>query len=270
MKKNTLLAGRGFIVLNLLFSCAEQNSVVQKVHSILPTKEIHYNFETGQKVGEKTLTYNSQGLLILEYYTDLTLAQSYKEIKYEYDTDGNLVKKKTRNPNASDPYYINLFTYENGLKKSEASAFDNDLCCYRTLYFYSGSLVDSTQMYVYNTYDKKYNYMSTVFYKFDALNRVILAYGKTGSTVYRYEADKLTETCNLNVGYAGTEFETCIKNEYDNEGNLIKTLSTYPWMEQLQEELFYKNNILDERKVYTYPGYEPGNTVDIRLIKYEY
>ncbi|MBA4053713.1 MAG: hypothetical protein C0490_03285 [Marivirga sp.] len=268
MKKNTGLTTSGFVIFSFLTSCLDENPAVMNV---LPAKEIHYNFETGEKLGEKTLSYDNQGNLVLEYYDDFISPLQDKEIKHEYDANGNQIKTMYRDPNISDKYWTDVFIYENGLKKSESSFYDGKSLGYQTLYFYSTNIIDSTQLYYYSTIEEEYKYMRTTFYEVDALERVIKAYEKTGKgiTLYRYERDKLMETCNLITGLTEVS-EDCIKNEYNNVGKLIKISSTSPWRNELQEELFYKDNVLDEKKVYSYPAYDPGNTIDVTLIKYAY
>lgn len=265
MKKVSLLSGFIFSMVSVLVSCMDESP---ERNAALPVKEIHYNFETGQKIGEKRLTYNRSGKLIREYFTAVT-DQYDKEVRYEYDADGNLTKKMQREPKVSSEYYVNLYTYENGLKKSETTTLDGKVIGYRTDYFYSGSRIDSTISSVY--IEGAYKYQRTALYEYDLMNRLVRAYDKHGSgnTIYRYQGNKLKETCNLVPGMPG-DLEDCIENTYDSQGNLIRIASKSEWDNRVQEEFSYSLNLLREKKVYVYPIYEPGNSVDVTLIKYHY
>jgi hypothetical protein len=267
MKKVTLLSGCIFSLVGLLVSCADDSP---ERAAGLPVKEIYFNFETGQKFGEKKFTYDSRGNVIREYFTDLS-GQYDKEIRYEYDADGNLLKKMQREPQVDETYFINVYTYENGLKISEAMQRGESLTGYKTDYFYSGSTLDSARLYFYLSGENAYRYNTTVRYEHDASNRVIRAYDMYGSgnTLYRYEGNRLKETCNLVPGTL-RDLEDCIENTYDRNGNLIRIATKAEWGNRVQEEFFYTQNVLSNRKVYFYPAYEPGNTVDVTLVKYQY
>lgn len=268
-KKSTTLIASGFVLVILLFSCEEENPDINKLS---PTKAIYYNDETREMLGERTFVYDHQGNLVLEYYFNLKSPLNEEEIRYEYDADANLIKKMVREPQISDKYYVDVFQYENGLKKSESSLYDGDFVGYRTLYFYSGTLADSTQLYYYSGIEKSYRYLRTTFYEYDAMGKIVRAYEKTGkgTTHYRYEAGRLKETCNLIAAGQGEFVEDCIENEYNSIGELVKISSKSPWRVEVKEELSYRDNVLDEKRIYTYPAYEPGNTIDVTLVKYQY
>src|SRR6187402_2032383 len=111
-KKSTTSIASGFLLVALLFSCGEENPDIDKG---LPTKAIYYNDETGEKLGERTFSYDPKGNLVLEYYFNLKSPLNDEEIRYEYDADATLIKKMVREPQISDKYYVDVFQYENGL-----------------------------------------------------------------------------------------------------------------------------------------------------------
>ncbi len=266
--KKSVISICAILIFNSLTSCSDDDF---EARNPLPVRESHFDFETGVKLGEKVLTYNNEGNLVLEYYHDEMSSLEDMEIKYEYDFNSNLIRKIHKNPNVSDKSWGLVFTYENGLKISESGFYDGEKQGYQTRYFYSINILDSTRLYYFNTMQEDYKYLRTDFYEYDILDRVIKTYEKTGKggTLYRYGQNKLVETCDFTTGIAEGS-GLCIKNEYNNAGNLIKISMTSPSINKVQEELFYKGNVLVEKKIYTYPAYDPDNTIDIRLVKYEY
>ena len=68
MKNLLTVLMRGLACCSLLISC--NNEYFQEpppVVNHLPSKEIHYNFETDAKIGEKELSYDIHGLITREY-----------------------------------------------------------------------------------------------------------------------------------------------------------------------------------------------------------
>ena len=106
--KRTLGLGT-FVCFSFLVSCDENFDPATPVTDQIISKEVHYNFETNAKIGEKTFTYNNNGLLSQEYFTRGTSGY-FKETSYEYDNDGNLLKKKERDVNTDGRYFVNEFT----------------------------------------------------------------------------------------------------------------------------------------------------------------
>ena len=82
-----------------------------------------------------------------------------------------------------------------------------------------------------------------------------------------YEKGKLTETCTINIVPA----QNCIINEYDAEDRLISVKEVSPeGNTRLREEFFYVDDVLSEKKVYTYyhPQSDPNTRVNVMRIKY--
>ena len=154
------------------------------------------------------------------------------------------------------------YTYVDGLKKSESMTFDGNPTGYQTLYFHSGNEIDSSRMSYYSTQDNLYHYTNTTLYDYDPLGRMVRSYYKQGqyATMYRYLNDNLAESCDVIIDQTGEFVQGCVVNEYNDSGQLIKVSEVSPWWNSLKEEFFYKDGRLDEKKVYTYPAYEPGNT----------
>jgi len=272
MKKLLTVIMRGLACCSLLLSCNnEYFQAPPPVVNHLASKEIHYNFESGAKVGEKELSYDSHGLITREYFTS-AISDYFQEIRYEYDSEGNLLKKLTTDSQSDGKYFGLEYTYVDGLKKSESMTFDGNPTGYQTLYFHSGNEIDSSRMSYFSTQDNLYHYTNTTLYDYDPLGRMVRSYYKQGQYVtrYRYLNDNLAESCDVIVDQTGEIVQGCVVNEYNDSGQLIKVSEVSPWWNTLKEEFFYKDGRLDEKKVYTYPAYEPGNTIDITLIKYEY
>jgi hypothetical protein len=272
MKRLCIPLTNCFLAWTLLISCNNDYfDAPPPTVSQLPSKETHYNFETGEKIGQKSFKYDQSGRVIREYFTS-DLSENFQDVRYEYDNDNNLLKKMTMDAMSDGKFFVNEYRYQDGLKISESMSFDGVPVGYRTLYFYSENRIDSAQRSFYNTIDVRYQYMGTTLYEYDNLNRLVKTYDKdtNGTTVFRYEGNNLKESCNLMKGYLGVDYETCVVNEYNAIGGLIKISDVSFWGRELREEFFYKDGLLIEKKVYTYPAYEPGNTVDITLMVYDY
>jgi hypothetical protein len=272
MKKLLTVLTRGLACCSLLISC--NNDYFQEpppVVNYLALKEIHYNFETGVKIGEKALSYDSRGLITREYFIS-EIFDVFEETRYEYDIDGNLLKKMTMDPMSEGKYFTLEYTYVDGLKKSESMSFDGVPTGYQTQYFHSDNEIDSSRVSYYSTLDNLYHYIMTTFYDYDTNGRMVRTYNQKGlgATVYRYLNDNLAESCDVIIDQTGDGVQGCVVNEYNDSGQLIKVSEVSPWWNMLKEEFFYKDGRLDEKKVYIYPAYEPGNTIDITLIKFEY
>lgn len=70
-------------------SCDDTNSIQKEI--ALPAKEIHYDGETGERIGETVFTYDSNGKVVREYYSDSRHPANDREKRYEYDNDGRIV-----------------------------------------------------------------------------------------------------------------------------------------------------------------------------------
>lgn len=260
----------------LLASCDEIYDPATPVPNQVISKEEYFDFETGERIGKKTFDYNNNGLISREYFTRDD-SDYFEEIRYEYDGDGNLLKKKT-NDLYNAKYFVISYTYENGLKKSEKYYMENSSYLGPQLfYYYTGNKLDSTRSYNYNSFTENYYYSSTSLYHYDGEGRLSEETYKDhrgvlfpGRKIYRYEYSNLTEACDVGTDGDGNRFEWCTINGYNLMGQLARVSEVSPWSDQLKEELFYKSGRLHEKKVYTYGAYNPQTLIDITLIKYEY
>ena len=240
-----------------------------------PVREVHYNLETGAIIAEKNYTYDDRGNLTGEYFKSVIDPASNKDVTYEYNAGNWLVKKKEKYAKIANGFFITEFEYKNGLKQSETAYWDSDQVRYNTQYFYTTNVPDSAQYFTYSTTDSKLYYGDTWLYQYDEQKRLIKSALRNGRayTIYAYNSDKLTSTCNYYDIY-GIMRERCIVNQYDGLGQVTRTFKNatdeYPAVtNQLQEEFFYKGNLVDEKRVYEYfPYYK--DTLVITQIKYEY
>src|SRR5688572_28930150 len=259
MKKLPAVLMRGLACCCILISC--NNDYFQEpppIVNYLASKEIHFNFETGVKMGEKVSSYDSRGLITREHFTRADF-DYFQEILYEYDGEGNLLKKMTMDSQSDGKVFALEYTYVDGLKKSESMSFDGVPTGYQTFYFHSGSEIDSSRMSFYSTLDNLYHYTRTTLYDYDPLDRVVRSYYKQGqyATMYSYLNNNLAESCDAILDQTGDRVQGCVVNEYNHAGQLIKVSEVSPWWNMLREEFFYRDGRLDEKKVYSYPAYEP-------------
>jgi hypothetical protein len=237
---------------------------------VLPAREIHFDFETGEQIGVRTFTYDWNGNITYEYYSDARNKLADEETIYDYDGENRLMRKKNRQPEISPIFFMTEWTYENDLKKSETTYLSNSPAGYRTSYFYTNGVMDSTQLFAYSNIDGRYSLIVTTRYAYDSHGRLSKAFNKSSLTVYRYSLNRLVATCNVLGGDDGINFEDCIEQEYNSAGQLVKVSSSNPWHTELREELFYRAGRLDEKRLYSYPSYDPNNRVEVKQIQYDY
>jgi hypothetical protein len=237
---------------------------------VLPAREIHFDFQSGEKIGEKTFTYDGNGNLVYEYYSDARNKLADEETEYTYDGENHIIKKKNRQPAITQVFFITDWTYENGDKKSETNYLDNNPMGYRTIYFYTHGVMDSAQLFAYSTIDQRYNLIVTTRYEYDNNGRLTKASDNGSLTIYRYDQNRLVATCNVLEGDGGILLEDCVEQEFNSAGQLVKVSTRNPWLTELKEELFYRAGRLDEKRVYSYPAYHPDRRIDIKQIRYEY
>jgi hypothetical protein len=242
-------------------------------------REVHYNFTTGEKIAERNYTYDDRGNPIHEEFTSTVDPSSNSEILYEYNSGNFLVKKTEHYPKSwnGDARYITEFAYKEGQKTSESNYSDGQSnVMYKTLFFYTGVRIDSTQFVTYLVDNDQTLLNATLIYQYDDQKRLVekaFTHG-FGSTTYHYGPDQLLSTCDYMDVY-GILRERCRDNEYNADGKVAKIFEKSdmvypPTTHQLQEELFYKGDLLDERRVYTYPFYDKPDVPLITQIKYEY
>ncbi len=271
----------GLLFMGLLFSCANEDMDPQTnpgdTDSPLVSKEIYYNVDTGGELGEKTFTYDANGNVILMLWDDNENDQynieSSPEVKYEYDGDQHLIRMSSFNVSRGK-YFHQVFTYENGVKVMWQTFYDTFPGVYLNHYYYTGTILDSVRHYANdraNSMTPEYRYLSTTLYEVDALGEVTREYDRRNGHGYEfyYEKGKLKETCMINI----LPEQHCTINEYDSEDRLISVREVSPeGNTRPREEFFYVNNVLNEKKVYTYyhPQSDPNTRVNVMLVKYFY
>jgi hypothetical protein len=96
-------------------SCTDHS--VKKADLALPSRELHYNMETGEPVAEKLFTYDVNGNLLSESYNALTPKVRSSQINYTYDAENRMTSQVTRFIDEPvDSYAIVKFRYD-GHKK---------------------------------------------------------------------------------------------------------------------------------------------------------
>jgi hypothetical protein len=259
----------------ILFSC-DPDQVRPSQPGVNPAvaKEIHYNFETSEEIGENVFTYNGRGLVETKTFTAVGNSDS-QEIRCEYDSQGNLIKTTSHSfvLGSELPHYTSTeYKYENGQKTLEMHLFDGGPGGDKLTYYYTGTVLDSSRWDYYSLLDEKWHYFQTTFYSYDDQSRLVSERNHTGRIVsrYRYVGNKLRERCEVYPIDGVNEFELCTRYEYNNAGQVVSVAQVSSMGSELKEQYFYKDGRLLEKKVFSYPAYEPGNTIDVRLIRYEY
>lgn len=242
-----------------------------------PVREIHTLVETGARLGTMTYTYDGIGNVLRAYFdVNPELARGY-EINYEYDIDGNLLKKIHREIPTDDTYEtlanITEYTYKDGLKIKEQSYQENHQGGY-TSFYYTGHRLDSTRDFGFDTYNSKYIYHNTRVYTYDNAGRLVRDGWKNatgGFTSYAYDnTGRLISEC---IEYPDEpQSNSCTEiNEYDSNGNKVKVKSFDSWRKDLLlEELFYNNGRLSEKKMWEYPMYGNPDLPLVIRIEYQY
>jgi YD repeat-containing protein len=263
------------IIGSLLFSCdPDQVGPSQPGLNTTLAKEIHYNFETSAEIGENVFTYNDRGLVEMEAFTAVGNSDS-QEIRSEYDSQGNLIRTTSHWAvlGSELPHYTSTeYKYENGQKKEEMHLFDGAPGGDKLTYFYKGAVLDSSRWDHYSILEEKWRHIRTTFYRYDDQSRLVSEQNHNGRTIsrYRYAGDKLRERCEVYPINDVDEFELCTRYEYNNAGQVVSVTQVSSMGSELKEQYFYKEGRLMEKKIFSYPAYEPGNTIDVRLIRYEY
>lgn len=254
-----------FLTLIVLLVSCEYNDIHRTDNTPVKRESVYYN-ETGEKISEKLFDYDDQNRVLREVTNLIDPQYTDSEILYHYDSDGHLVKKEE---GWSGNYYTTEFTYKNGLiDRSVASSADN-MYVNRTRYFYSSNLLDSTYTESYYNNGTISENSWTVRYQYDEQGRLI----KTGGQEFEYDSrGKVAWTC---FGEGGPNVAgMCYTNEFNEYDQLVKTFLVIPGSSApstyLQEEYFYKDGRLDEKRMYNWFYTRTPNPPDINVIKYEY
>lgn len=243
----------GVVIWSVLLLAACEYSGVELLPEANPSRELQYNYQTGEKMGEKTFTYDANGKLTYEILSGDQVHNF--EVFYEYDAAGNLIKRKQRHP-SSDKFFILEATYLNGVKAQEVEFLENYSPSKR-LFYYTGTRLDSMQYYGFSSFHDRYLYGGTQKYAYDAAGRLI----QEGGEQYRYEGNNLVETCNA---------FNCRENEYNSDGKITRIIQHDNRGDVLVEERFYIGNRLTEKLLHTYPFYSRLDMPFVIQLKYEY
>jgi hypothetical protein len=233
-----------------------------------PTRAVYYDFDSGTKLGEVSYEYNSWGKLSREVFTDLINSNQNTETVYEFDSNGNLLKEKKRPLRDGTVYWVTEYTYSNRKMLTEAYYSEEDPSqAARIKYYYSVNAVPDSSVYssMYGGYTSVYSY--------DAQQRKIRTlnhgFGVTWSLDFTYDNNNLTSTCTTVHESVGDTSNGCTVNEYDSNGQLVKISSGKAGDLILNEERFYKNGLLDEKRLYNFVGWEKP-ALKATQLKYEY
>ena len=240
-------------------------------------------------IGAHSLAYDDNGNLTKETYTDLSGRTEDWFKQYAYNIAGQLTEMKKQLSSDSSQYlYYEQTAYESGAKTIEVSGFEPGNPVYKTVYFNTGSLADSAMTFGYSTIDSKFSPIGETYFHYSQGRVTESDYVSftsfTGTNVrpdWQYPTlftygngaakDKLTSVCHTMAGYNAATVADCTKNNYNADGTLA---SVYNEMEgafsTLLEDYRYSEGRLDEKRIYTLRGYEPGNKTDVTLIKYSY
>jgi hypothetical protein len=261
-------------------SCTDHS--VKKADLALPSRELHYNMETGEPVAEKLFTYDVNGNLLSESYNALTPKVRSSQINYTYDAENRMTSQVTRFIDEPvDSYAIVKFRYD-GHKKIADEYYSSDSpgeTPHSILMYYYGSVEpDSVIAYHHNSAAEfKFNYGT--YFRYDDRWRLLEETRKffDGSIIVTkintYLGDVLTQSCNPVTGQEGAL--NCTKFEYHQDETLFRiyaTLTGHP--DRLLEEYTYQDKLLAEKKVfdqhYYFPAYNSDQTPYTLLVKVEY
>ncbi|HZY80172.1 MAG TPA: hypothetical protein VFE50_11660 [Cyclobacteriaceae bacterium] len=233
------------------------------------TRAVYYDFDSGAKLGEASYEYNKFGKLSRELYIDVANSNRNTETVYEFDVMGNLVKEKQRPFRDGTFYWVTEYTYSDRKMLTE-SYYSEEYPDQRTMikYYYSNSTVPDSSVYssMYGGYTSVYSY--------DDQQRKIRAtnhgFGVIWSLNFTYQNDNLTSTCSVIHESIGDTPSGCTVNEYNSAGQLTKILEGDAGQLALKEERFYKDGLLDERRLYNFVGWDKPVLKATQYLKYEY
>lgn len=240
-----------------------------------PVREIYYDFEAGEKTGEKTFSYDANGNLIRESFTDLNSPLSNFDVFYEYDGNGNLIKERQTYPGLA---LIKEYAWSGKRIVTETTRREGANPLGHVEYFYSANdMPDSVRRWTYSTTDGKFLYANTSIYLYSEnkllKTEIVTSHRHIASSrvEYTYDGQNLVSTCDVIPGYNGGEFLNCTVQEYDRNGQLTKILlQTSDGFSELKEEFFYESGMLYEKRIYTYRTYDPSDNLYVTQIKFEY
>jgi len=255
----------GIVLLSIVFLVACEYNDTQPA-APLPTREIYTFLSSGVQIGIKTYTYQHRKL-IREYFEANSGYAFSKEVLYEYDLAGNLVRQRERNPDDGDAFgHIIESEYLHGLKVKQTEYYQ-EAPAYQFAYFYTGSRLDSTWQFNYNNSTQAFDFhVGTVKY----------FYNDAGQLVEKLDGLKTTFTYD-DSGNVLTECQDWVDkvicpaiNEYDTDGRKVKRTSRMWQGEAIEEEYVYEGNRLAEKRVWDYPMYGDINQPVITRVQYEY
>jgi len=258
-------AGVVFVLTLLLMGC-EYEGISPSTD--VPVREIHYNFETGERVGTKTFAYDANNNLLYERFVNELNNNSLNdfEVVYERDGEGRLIKRMERYPDITSEYYVEETTYSGALKTSLKTYYtDNASNFSEARYYYTGTVLDSMRHF-YTTPQGTTRTLSGESYKYDDQGRLI--------AVYYPDLKRVKHT----IEYKGSTVERCIADyrctftEYNKAGQVVKISETDigRTTPEVNEEYFYKGGRLAEKIWYTHAAYLVPGLVVTWKIKYEY
>jgi hypothetical protein len=224
----------------------------------------------GREIGQKEFTYDAQGNLLREQYTESYPTYGDSEKIFEYDFDNNLISVALSYSNEFGAHEIKThYAYEAGLLRTEYSTYNNNRTGYLMEYYYSAALPDSVRTYGFMSDDGgRYLYLYTTLYVYDNLGRKVRSFANTtpdSYTEFSYRNGQLASEC-----YVNPNFQSCRVKEYNLRDQLMRVTFEMLGNSQLEEEYIYDGNLLIEKKVYTYQPYVEEKQIDIRSIRYQY
>lgn len=247
-----------FCLLVFLFACDNGGDTPSpSLPAANPLSEISYDFDSGERVAERTFEYNANGKVIHEKFTDFLAPSNNTEASYEYDASGELVKKTVRLYGYGDMNFVNFFKYKNGLLSVDSSFYDTSPEYWTSLrYFYgSDNIADSIQRYEPIT-GRNSLYAGTSIYHYNTpgqltLETYTLHDGGEEATIneYSYEGNNLVKSCHEG---------NCILKEYNADNQVTKSTIQYGFsdIKHVTETCSYTNKILTEKILYLYETYD--------------
>lgn len=247
-----------------LISCFDEDT--PPVTTPLVETERYFDGETGEQVAIKTYHYDSLNRLVEAHYVDFKNEVANKKITYIYDEMEPVIQKQTHYYNQTENFEIVEFRYkgENLVRETITSGLGSILSIKE--FFYSGKRLDSIQYYWKEMNGLVHNFTELLKYENDLLTEKTRRDARDNSQYlereYHYNGNQLVSECS----HGGH----CLHYSY-SDGRLAKIESSRNEdHRELQEEYFYQSNLLKEKKMYSYPVYTFGDTLDISQIIYDY